>query len=214
MPRQMPALALSFRTQKDEALGLAEAAERIRVSVASSPSLRQELTLNRIHLIYEMSFLRFFALWETFLEESFLRYLCGYVNSNGPQTLLTSGTSKNLHDAKALLFGNRQFLLWHNPKQVTDRCKSYFHRGLHDAVISSSHARLEWFSSIRHRIAHDQDDAKNKFDLACINLCGRRFSASRPGPLLREWTTVGGQRTRWLNAIGNELCDLADQITP
>src|SRR5712672_2619521 len=46
--------------------------------------LVQPLDLNKLELLYELAYLRFFIQWEVFLEQSFLRYLCGYSSSVRP----------------------------------------------------------------------------------------------------------------------------------
>lgn len=86
--------------------------------------------------------------------------------------------------------------------------------GPHENVLKSDFARLQWFSFIRHRVAHDNLDARHKFDLASMSLLGRRYRGSRPGAMLRDWTTLGGLPARWLRAVTEELCRLATQIAP
>ena len=215
MPRIMPGLAEHLRRQTDEALELAESAEKIRVLTDRDARLGREMTIHRLSLIYELSFLRIFAAWETFLEESFIRYLCGYSSAAGQQ-ILTGGLrhSKMLRDARHALLGAKAFLLWHNPSTVIDRSRRFFILGLHETIMLSNRSRLNWFSSVRHRIAHDHEDARAQFNSSCMNLCGRRFPGARPGKFLRAWATTGSTRERWLSIIGDELCNLASQITP
>jgi hypothetical protein len=213
MPRRMPELAKQFRVYTEEATELARGTERIRVQGATTPLIRQELSLGRIYLIYEMAFLRIFAQWETFLEASFLRYMCGYSSIAGYRPQLLQPACKELTIAKRILFGPRPYLLWHDPNKIAQRSRDFFSQGRHETVVLSNAVRLQWLASIRHRIAHDQEDAKSKFDIACMNLCGRRFRGGRPGMFLREWTSVNNQKIRWLEAAGEELVNLADQVT-
>jgi|SRR6185436_2138470 len=214
MPRAMPGLAKHLRMQTDEALELAESAERIRVLSSLDVRLGREMSVHRLSLIYELSFLRIFAGWEIFLEESFLRYLCGYASAAGQQIRTGGLYSKTLQDARNALLGGNSFLLWHKPSKVADRSRRFFLFGLHETIVLSNISRLNWFASIRHRIAHDHEDARAQFNGACMNLCGRRFPGARPGKFLRNWTTIGPARARWLSVIGDELCNLASQITP
>ena len=81
MPRAMPALAKHFQTACDTACRLAVAGELVRAS--GGVVARQEFTLPRLEYLYEIAFLRIFIAWEFFLEESFLRYMCGFHNSKG-----------------------------------------------------------------------------------------------------------------------------------
>src|SRR2546427_472886 len=88
MARRMPQLQALFATETDRALGLAEAGERIRAVSHSGSVGRTELSISRLEAMYEMAFLRIFLLWEDFLEQSFLRYLCGYASSTGVASLV------------------------------------------------------------------------------------------------------------------------------
>jgi len=212
MPRLMPELSKRLRSQTDEALQLAEASERVRIILSAQPKTRNVLSTSQVRLTYEMAYLRIFASWEAFLEDSFIRYLCGYSNSTGQQSIVSGSYFRSLLDARRALLGQQTFVLWHNPKKVAERGKKFFRQGVHETTLMSSLSRLEWFASVRHRIAHNHDDAKRHFDSACMALCGRRFPGGRPGSFLRDTTVLGNARTRWLAIISDELCDLADQI--
>src|SRR5690606_29504570 len=107
--------------------------------------------------------------------------------------------------ARAMLYGGQDYLLWHNPAHMIKRGRRFFISGRHENIISSFQASLDAFARIRHRIAHDQLDARIKFDAAAMTLAGRRYPGSRPGMLLRDWTTFNGARVRWLERIGDEL---------
>jgi hypothetical protein len=78
--------------------------------------------------------------------------------------------------------------------------------------LQSSAARLAMFAAIRHRVAHGQDDAKQKFNQATMFLCGRRYRGARPGSFLRDWDTSSQPNRRWLEVISLELANLARQI--
>src|SRR5690242_19886680 len=72
--------------------------------------------------VYEAAYLLVFAAWENFLEETLLRFLCGYKNSAGVhQRLGTMRHCPNLTAAKGVLFGARTFLLWHDAPRVIAR---------------------------------------------------------------------------------------------
>jgi hypothetical protein len=215
MPRQVSFLAAQFNDEVDKALEIVRAIERIRFSVPSVPTIRKDLTSHRIELVYELAYLRIFLYWENFLEESFERYLCGYENSAGRQTLNSGAFHRRTTDAtnaiRAFEGGRRPYVLWHSADRVVTRSQYFFNGGRHEIVINSNLSRLRDFSNVRHRIAHLQDDARQKFDRASMTICGRRFLGARAGKLLRHKSSP---TERWIHVIARELCNLAGQITP
>ena len=80
------------------------------------------------------------------------------------------------------------------------------------SVITSNFTRLGHFAATRHRIVHDQQDAKLKFDVATQHFAGRTFTASRPGKFLRDYRTSKGPTQRWLGVIATELGALLSQM--
>ena len=211
MPRPMPDLAGAFERAAREASQLAAAAEAVRVALASSH--RSLLSTYRIVLLYELAYLRLFIAWEEFLEESFIRYMCGYSAGHGTE-VPTAGYRSTLNDARSHLLSGRSYLLWHDPDRVIRRSQDHFQNGRHEIVLSSVTGRAKRFAAIRHRIAHAQAHAREQFDQATMLLSGRRYVAGRPGRFLRDWTPGAATPTRWLDTVGNELISLAYQITP
>src|SRR5690242_8034031 len=81
MSRRMPRLAASFQQRIADALELARAGDWAAVSLLDR-RLRDEWYTSRVELLYELAYLRMFIEWEQFLEQTFLRYLCGYTSAN------------------------------------------------------------------------------------------------------------------------------------
>jgi hypothetical protein len=211
----MPGLGSTFRAAVATAVGLAEAGEIIRALSAPRGRVHRELPLSRLEALHEMAYLRIFVQWETFIEATFLRMMCGYESSlYAPQFVFGKNRQSTLRDAQSALFGSKDFLLWHNPRLVRDRARDWFTLAPHELVAVSNFTRLEWFAAVRHRIAHGSTDARHKLDLATIGLCGRRYSASSAGRFLRDWDTSVSPPQRWLHSIGDELGNLAVQIAP
>lgn len=212
MARRMPRFELRFARDADEALQLAETGERIRAGSPSGSVARRELTAHRVEALYETAFLRVFLAWEDFLEESFLRYLCGYRSSLGPQNLRVT-KFPTLDGARIAILGARDYLVWANPRTVAARSKIFILGGLHETVLNSNLARLEAFNSIRNRVAHRSEYARKQFDHATVMLVGRRIAASSPGRFLRE-IAVPSPPVTWLYNVADELKSLAFQICP
>jgi hypothetical protein len=213
MPRPMPALSTALGARAKVGSQLASTGEIMRASAASDSVLTASLTLSALEALYEAVFVRMFADWEVFLEETFLRMMCGYYSSCWTPVLVAPAC-RSLADAKAVLFAGKQFLLWWNPAVTVTRAQTYFVQGPHELVTSSSLARLDAFSRVRHRITHGSADARTKFDLATMSLAGRRYRGGLAGRFLRDLDTSATPPVRWLTSIAAELTSLSAQIAP
>jgi len=206
MPRQMPRLDLAFGAQAQSALAIARAGEVARIN--GGAGVRSELTEARLIFLYEVAFLRVFAAWEICQEEYFIRGLCGFT-IGGHQEVPSSGAyTPTLAAAQATVLQGRPFILWHNPTKVIARCQSFFQPvgpcALENA-LNGNLSRLEQIAIIRHRVVHDQHDAKKNFDNASAGLTGRTYPASRPGRLLRDHVPGSAPQQRWLSALVDDL---------
>lgn len=210
MPRPMPPLGTEFGTYVDRMLAVCSAIEVIRETSPSRSSIRRELTHERLVYLYEASYLRVFARWENFLEETCARYMLGYA-SPLYQPVHVGGRQSTLADARKLLYRNRDFALWHNPTTVSARAADHLVGSPIETVTISSLQSLTWMAAVRHRVAHDSSDARSQFDAASMGLAGRRFPGSRPGRLLRS---SDGVPHRWLSVLATRLKNTALQIAP
>src|SRR5687767_186428 len=106
MPHAMPALAGSFLKSIGKSSGLVLAGESARVLLTAPGT--QRINLARLEMLYEMAFLRVFLAWETFLEESFIRYMTGYAHRMGTEPV-PAGTSyyTTISAAKAAILGGQ-----------------------------------------------------------------------------------------------------------
>jgi hypothetical protein len=207
----MPTFAARLGHNVLEAIALARAGDLSGAEPIGSP-IRLEWRVNRIQFLYELAFLRIFVEWERFLEETFLRYLCGYQSAHGGCQLVAGQFYGSLGTAEAAILGGRPYALWHDPARIIQRSQRFFVGGFHENVVSSNAARLSDLVAVRHRIVHDQSDARQKFDQAAMNFVGRRYGASRPGRFLRDWDASVNPPRRWLETLGVEITSLATQI--
>ena len=151
------------------------------------------------------------------LEAIFYRSLCGYASAAGQEQLIRGAYFSNLAAAEGDVLGGNVFALWHKPQRVIDRCKKYIKSGagcpcVQEVTLTSNLSRLEHLVSMRHRIVHDQKDAKNKFDAATLHIAGRIYRASRPGKFLRDYDRTKTPPQRWLEVAVTELSSLMAQM--
>lgn len=211
----MPPLGSQFATAVDKAVGIARAGEVAWSQSAPGSLTRKELRSPRLGFLYEMSYLRIFVSWEIFLEQTFLRMMCGRSSPVWTPSLVQNSPFSRIEAAREALYGGREYLLWHNPRTVMARCEKWFQNGVHSQIIVSNEARLEWYGSIRHRIAHGGEQVKREMDAASIGLAGKRYPGASAGRFLRDWRRPEPlMQERWLRVIGSELVGLAGQIAP
>ena len=214
----MPRLDRELSRKVQAALAIVRAGELARVY--GPVRVRTEWSVSRLEALYELAYLRAFAAWEICLEAIFYRSLCGFASGAGQETLITGGYYPSVAAAEAAVLGNSNYLLWHNPQRVIDRCKRYIQSGapgcpaIQEKVLVSNLADLGDFANVRHRIVHDQTDAKRKFDAATLRLAGQTYRASRPGRFLRDWgpPRSASAPRRWLETIVYDLVGLTRQL--
>lgn len=213
MPRPLPPLADDFSREIDQAIDLTRRIEAAQVALRGAGPAGGEIGITGLELAYELAYLRIFLAWESLLEGSFHRFLCGYTRS-GVQEVRAGGAAyaRTVAQAETLVLGTRQYILWHNPARVIQRADRFFVASNYRLVIASAQARLEQFAAVRHRVAHSQEHARVACDLATVGLAGKRYKGSRPGRFLRDTVPLSSPPERWLVSISDELLSLAQQI--
>jgi hypothetical protein len=71
---------------------------------------------------------------------------------------------------------------------------------------------LEAFAAVRHRIVHEQQDAKAKFDSATLLFAGKTYPASRPGKFLRDLDASASPPRKWMDTAISELAGMVAQM--
>ena len=213
MPRRMPPLASQFAKDVDLALTLAQVGEIILAAAGKRSVAWRELRPARLEALYEAAYLRIFISWELFLEESFVRCLCGYASAAGPASLRQQAC-RTINDGRSAVLSGHPFVSWADPLKVEQRSQAFIQNGLHELVVRASIARLQAFAAIRHRIAHGSAHARRQFDIATMRLAGRRYRGASPGRFLRDWNHQAVPPDRWIQTVGGELKNLALQILP
>jgi hypothetical protein len=211
MARRIPRLDITFATEAQRAVQLAMAGERIRSDPQAGLFARREISLSHLEALYETAYFRIFLKWEDFLDQTFIRYLCGYTPTSGVCNLINSPFA-TINLAEVDVLGRSNFLNWADPLQVVARSRRYMTAGHHETVLNSNIARIIDFKSVRNRIAHTSEHARLQFDNATRTLAGKRYPGSSPGRFLRDLGVVSPVPLTWLEVISEELQNLATQI--
>lgn len=213
MPRTLFPVCDAFSADVTKALELSTAAELVRISAPTGSQGRKLFNYSKLELIYELSYLRVFALWERFLEESFHRLLCGYTTGGNAIAMAPTQTRPpTLSDAVLQVLNGRQYVLWHNPTVVIDRSKKFLVAAPHESVTSSALASISSLADIRHHIAHSTPDTQQKYHQATMTMAGARYG-NAAGRFLRTTTVdpITGVQKRWLHMLADQLVSLSRQ---
>jgi len=163
--------------------------------------------------MYEAAFLRVFTQWEVLMEESSVRYMCGYSYGTYQPTYPGSTLKRpNIPAARHSLLNGKPYALWHDATRNADRVAKWVALCPVETVARSATTWLDPVSAIRHRIAHNSDDARQKFYAATLTLSGRRFTAGSVGRYLRASDPASSGRR--LDDLVLRLKGLALQVAP
>jgi hypothetical protein len=123
---------------------------------------------NLIHVrdqeeIAGLTLLKLTLAWESFLEDTFLRYLCGAKSAAGVSPTLLLGKQPKLNAAFRALSGSNKFLGW-QPDTTLKRANKFFDAGEpYETAVKGAKSVLEDMGSIRNRIAHRSDHSVIEF---------------------------------------------------
>jgi len=146
----------------------------------------QRIAQSKVYLITELAFLQLFLAWEDFLEETFIRYMCGGKTESGYSPRLRL-EAQNMNHALELLKGSRQYVDWVESREIQNRARIFFEEGgPYQSAIDGAITELNHLKIIRNRIAHRSKSAEHQFDeLTRQQLLGYRPKGLTPGLLLR-----------------------------
>jgi hypothetical protein len=211
----MPRFDLQFAAEAKTANEIVMAGE---ASYVREGFLPDGWTPKRLEFLYELAYLRAFSAWEETLEAILIRSLCGFASSAGQEIPVLGAYFRTLADAEAALLAGRPFLLWHDSGKVISRCRAHVdstlpaHPALQERTIASNQARLDAFAHIRHRVVHEQNDARAKFNTATLMIAGQTYREARPGKFLRDVDSTVAPPRKWLETIVLELQGMLAQM--
>jgi hypothetical protein len=186
---------------RDAFLRAIESAEALNTTVMAGTAIRGRMP-GRLHpeqatRVTELAFMSVVAAWETFLEDSTIRYMAGATCDSGHAPSLRLGRCKSLDHAYQVYAGtsdynpSKDYIDWRSPKAVGDRARLYFEGGNPYAGVFTSYTdKILDANKIRDRIAHASSKASNQFMDVARRLRGAGLHQGyRVGDLLRSQCT-------------------------
>lgn len=187
--------------------------------------------------VVALAFLQVVAGWESFIEQTFVRYLAGAEFHGDPPLKLRIGVCENIDTAYKILFGSPDksasddYLAW-TAHRTLQRAKLFFKSGHpYRNPIAAGRERLDDAMKIRNRVAHNSDKSKNDF-----KKIAQKFLDLGEDQPLRKGFTVGhlllepaarffadyvhekswfeGEEVSFFEAYVRLFLDMADRIVP
>ena len=159
--------------------------------------------------IAELACLRMCLAWEIFLEETFVRYMCGATSPSGwgPVRYVTP---KHLDHAREIASGGKDYVSWVVAQQVIDRANLYFEKGdPYTSALLPALLDLDDLRAVRNRIAHSSQSAREKFENMLRRRRGYVPRGMGPGRFVLG-VLPGG--VSYLEDTGQRLSALASQV--
>lgn len=137
-----------------------------------------------IELHASLALLRIHASWESFLEDVFLRYMCGARCLTGAGPSLIGPPMPRLRDASRKLLGGLKYLSW-NPYNTIRWAKTYFMNGEpFTTALGYSMMILDDMYAVRNRFVHRSLHSSTEFHSVVMRVYGYLPRGISPGRFL------------------------------
>ena len=167
-----------------------------------------------MYLIAENSFLKLFVSWEQFLEQTFIRYMCGGETSSrySPRRFVQP---PSLEHALNFIKQARPYADWTVWDEVIARARLCFGEGKPFTNASGGEAQLGEMKIVRNRIAHSSKHSKKKFQELVLQKLGYppRARGWVPGRLLLSRVPPTNTKTV-IQEYGDLVIVLGNLIVP
>lgn len=165
-----------------------------------------------VYLLVENLFLKLFLSWEQFLEQTFIRYMCGAKTSSGysPRRFVQP---PSLEHAINFIKRTRPYADWTVWSEVIARAELCFYKGSPFTDASGGEAQLDEMRIIRNRIAHSSRHSEEKFQETVLQKLGYTPRGMVPGRLLLLRTPPTNNKTV-IQEYGDLVIVLSKLIVP
>jgi hypothetical protein len=173
-----------FRTEVSNATKLLE-------KIENNPGLLHQ---PQVDLIFELAFLKIFIAWEQFLENTFVRYMCGASSLSGKKPIRII-SARYLDGALRVICGERPYADWASVEIVVERANRFFDNGEPYATpLQSAAAELANMRKVRNHIVHHSNKSREDFTKLLVSTYGFRPQGMTAGRFLRRHPNVRGDQ--------------------
>lgn len=200
-----------FHSEVQRVLKLSEAVQLYRRVDATNRTLK--LTAREQEVIVCMCFLRLHMAWETFLEDSFARYLCGAKSESGKLPVILGGIkADSINAALKSLLGTQTYLSW-NYDRSQFRARQHFDKGVpFDFPLKAGASTIKAMEIIRNRIAHRSTASRESLRKIVIQWLTFLEPGITPGRLLLKTSVIGARTITNFEDIALKLVIIAKAI--
>lgn len=211
----MPQLGSKCVTRFNEILKIAATTEGLWLAAPPASEIKKQLKVGQLEALYEATFLRVFASFESFIEDSLAHFMAGYATpAYSPSPVPGTAIYGTLTEALSTLYGNRAYLLWHDMGRDIRRSQSHLTACPVETALQGNQSRLEDYAAIRHHIAHNSKDSKQKFEAAALRITGSAHNG-KPGRMLRSEDISDPLNTpKWIRNVVDDMATTVLQICP
>lgn len=150
---------------------------------AQAPSGRK-LHIRDIEEFSSLALLKITLAWENFLEDCFLRYLCGVPSLSGTTHQLLVTKCNSIGAAESVLSGGRSYLDWRQRDVISRANRLFAGGGPFLQPIQGSSRLLSDLATLRNRIAHRSNFSRLNFVSVVRSELGYVPPGITPGRLL------------------------------
>lgn len=213
--KAMPHLGSKCVGRFNEILKIAATTEGLWLAAPPASEVKKQLKVPQLEALYEATYLRIFASFESFIEDSLAHYMSGYgTTSYTPVAAAGKRLHATVNNALGSLYGTRAYLLWHDMSRDIERSQVNLVSCPVEIALVAKQPELEDYAAIRHHIAHNSRDSRVKFEAAALRLTGSTHGG-KPGRLLRSEDISDPLNTpKWIRKIVDDMAQTALQICP
>lgn len=158
---------------------MAKSFELIQIANTTSPPFPKD----KIYLVYELSFLKFFLAWEWFIENTFILYMLGKKTNRGYRPK-TYAKPKDEEHAYEFVREGRDYADWTSPDAIKRKAKVFFKGGEpYESPLTSVIKDIQDMKTIRNAIVHMSQESQKRFETLLREKLGHA-KAITPGEFL------------------------------
>ncbi|RYZ92811.1 MAG: hypothetical protein EOP06_03125 [Proteobacteria bacterium] len=156
----------------------------------------RSIHIKQVYRVVELAFLGVVSEWESFIEETFVRYLTGAQPASGNPVSLSAGKAISISHSYEIISQNadydnsKHYLRFSDPKWTLSQARFFFSRAGTYSCIHANLARLQEAAKLRNRAAHNSVKCKADFKVVALSYInppsGKLTKGYRLGELLSQ----------------------------
>jgi hypothetical protein len=166
-------------TLADFRAGIAQTNNLISMAYEQDSNGNDIFDLIKKDFVISSAFLKMFIYWESFVEDSFSKYLIGELSTEGTEVIRFVSPNDRDHALK-ILIGTQKYVDWANHEIVRRLANLYLENGEPLASNMASISRdLSDLKTVRNAAAHLSSTTQHQLDALSTRVLGRTVSSTK-----------------------------------